>query len=687
MILNYIALLASLAFVAPPVRASPAQAGDPTALVRRIAATVQLAAQEYALGVRDGKVVLEPEVEEARLFLTEASRTAGRLPTGGPEIQADIDRVLKLVSATAAPDSVAAAAKVVIEGLGARFQIALDDVPDQTPSLARGASIYQLQCARCHGGLGRGDGPDGKRLDPLPANLADATALADASPLDFYRRVTVGVAGTAMPAYETALTSEDRWAVALYASTLRLPAASGAVPPALTTFATTARLSDAVLLAELGSGAGAAHVAAVRSAAGLASGDATETGRVFDSVRRTVAGAVELSRNGRHEDARQAAFDAYLVFEGVERQVRARDAGLAGEAEAAFAALRTSAEAGGPAFERAERELDAVLERAERLTADRPSQINLFLQSFILLLREGLEAILVVGALITFLVKTGSGHRRRDIHVGVGAAIAVSLLTAFLIETVFRLSAARQEMLEGFTMVAAAVMLFYVSYWLLTKVEVAKWNAFMKAQVQNAVSSGSAFALASVAFLAVYREGFETVLFYKALMLSGGAGSLFPILAGLAVGSLVLVIVYVAINRFGVRLPLRPFFTVTSSFLYYMAFVFAGKAVAELQEGGLIGTTSVPWAPRIPALGIYPTAESLLAQAALVLLAIVAIVWIFWIAPARERRRLRAVAPRPDDRELVRSLERIDADLAEARAELDRVRDRLSVSQSVSGER
>jgi hypothetical protein len=118
-----------------------------------------------------------------------------------------------------------------------------------------------------------------------------------------------------------------------------------------------------------------------------------------------------------------------------------------------------------------------------------------------------------------------------------------------------------------------------------------------------------------------------------------------------------------------------------------MAFVFAGKAVAELQEGGLIGTTSVPWAPRIPALGIYPTVESLLAQATLVLLAIVAILWIFVIAPARERRRQRAVAPPLADRELVRSLERIDADLAEARAELDRVRDRLAAPREVEESR
>ncbi len=659
------------------------QLGDQAALVRRIAATVQLAAQEYRLGVRDGKVVAEPEVDEARLFLTEAARSAGRLPPpGSVEVQAGIERVLKLVGATAPADSVAIAAKAVVDALARRYQVALDEVPDHTPSLARGAAVYQTTCARCHGGLGQGDGPDGTGLDPRPANLADAAALADASPLDFYRRVTVGVAGTAMPSYEGALSSEDRWAVALYASTLRLPAPAGSIPPALTTFATTARLSDAQLLSALGPSADPTRVAAVRAIPAAASSDVTLAGAVFDEVRRTVAGAAQLSRDGRHEEARQAAFDAYLVFERIEREIRARNSGLAAEVEAAFAELRTSSESGGPAFERAERTLDAVLARAERLTAERPSPINLFVQSLILLLREGLEAILVVGTLMTFLVKTGAGHRRRDIHLGVGAAIGVSLLTAFLVETVFRLGPARQEVLEGFTMVAATVMLFYVSYWLLTKVEVVKWNAFVKAKVKDAVSSGSAMALASVAFLAVYREGFETVLFYKALMLSGGAGSLFPILAGMAVGTLVLAVVYVAINRFGVRLPLKPFFAVTSSFLYYMAFVFAGKAVAELQEGGLIGTTSVSWAPRIPALGIYPTVESLLAQAALVMFAVVAILWIFVIAPARARRRERHAATRPDDRELVRSLERIDADLAEARSELERVRDRLSVSQT-----
>ncbi|HEX9895539.1 MAG TPA: FTR1 family protein, partial [Gemmatimonadales bacterium] len=643
-----------------PTDRQTVQHPDPTVVVRRIASTVQLAAQEYGLGVSNGKVVLAAEVEEARLFLTEAGRSAGMLPDSVRRVaQADIDRILAMVKGVAPAESVTAAAHAFVAGLGNRFQIVLDDIPPQIPALARGASVYQVQCARCHGQLGRGDGPDGAGLDPAPANLTLAAALRDASPLDFYRRVTVGVAGTGMPAYEQALSTDDRWAVALYASTLRLPVAEGKVPAALTPFPTTARLSDGQIMQSLGPDATLGQVAAVRAAQATAVADASRAAAVFDSVRRTVANAAGFAARGEHEAARQAAFDAYLVFEQVERDVRAKDPRLAGEAEAAFAALRESALTGGPAWESARRSLDAVLERAERVVSDRLSPFNLFLQSLIILLREGLEAILVIGALMAFLVKTGAGQRRRDIHIGVGAAVGASLFTAFVIETVFRLSTARQELLEGITMGAAAVMLFYVSYWLLTKVEVARWNAFVKGKVQDAVSSGSALALATVAFLAVYREGFETVLFYKALMVSGGTGGLVPILTGMGGGAVALAGVYVAVNRFGVRLPLKPFFAVTSAFLYYMAFVFAGQAVAELQESGLVGTTFVSGGPRLPPLGIYPTVESLAAQGALIGLAVLALIWLFGISPVfRKPAAAPAVVSQArTDREVVRSLE------------------------------
>jgi high-affinity iron transporter len=185
-------------------------------------------------------------------------------------------------------------------------------------------------------------------------------------------------------------------------------------------------------------------------------------------------------------------------------------------------------------------------------------------------------------------------------------------------------------------MVVATVVLFYVSYWLLSKMEVVKWTQFVKSKVHEAVTHGSALALATAAFLAVYREGFETVLFYKALFISAGPGAAAtPVLGGMLAGFVVLAGVYVAVNRFGVRLPLKPFFAVTSAFLYYMALVFAGAGVAELQEGGFVSLTPVAGVPRIPALGLYPTVETLAAQGVLLLLAVVALLWTFVIEPRR----------------------------------------------------
>jgi hypothetical protein len=184
------------------------------------------------------------------------------------------------------------------------------------------------------------------------------------------------------------------------------------------------------------------------------------------------------------------------------------------------------------------------------------------------------------------------------------------------------------------------------------------------------------------------------VLFYKALFLAG-SGSVFPVLCGMLVGGIALAVVYYAINRWGVRIPLKPFFAFTSAFLYYMAFVFAGKGIAELQEGGVVGTTVLPWAPRLPALGIYPTVESLALQSVLLLLLVAGLVWTFVIEP-RRLGVIRELVPEPAapssppaappvsaipveralklEGDMLRSLERMDADLAELRSEVERLR-------------
>jgi high-affinity iron transporter len=594
----------------------------------------------------NGRVVAPAEVEESRLFLQEARRSAGALPSDSASNPvATLDSLLALVKRLAPPDTLDAGVRALATGLAKRHGVSLDELPTRTPDLAQGAEIYRRNCAGCHGDLGRGDGPMAAGLEPAPSNLAEWTALRDQSPLDFYRRVTIGVIGTAMPAFEDRLPAPDRWAAALYASTLRLPPAAGEAPSQLRSFARTGKMSDAELLDSLrksedGSRGGLAALAAVRSHQEGSSAAA----EILARVRAQVDSAYALAQTGG-PGAGDIALNAYMTFEQVEREVRGKDAGLATQLEAEFAALRVAVSRGaGPDLDGARARLTAELDRVGAVLGEGSSPVNLFIQSFVIMLREGLEAILIVGALMTFLAKMGAADRRRHVNAGVIAAIVASLVTALALETVFQLSPANQEALEGLTMVLATAVLFYVSYWLLSKMEVVKWNQFVKSKVHDAVTSGSALALASAAFLAVYREGFETVLFYKALIISAGpAVGLTPILGGMLVGVLLLVGVYIGVNRFGIRLPLKPFFAVTSAFLYYMAFVFAGAGIAELQGGGFVPITPVSWAPRIPALGIHPTAETLAAQVVLLGLALLALGWTFVIAPRRtlaaDRRR------------------------------------------------
>jgi high-affinity iron transporter len=635
-------LLSALTSASP---ASPVPK-DSAAVVRRVAATATLAAQEYRIGVVGGKVVAVAEVEEARLFLEESRRSAASLPADATlDPVATVDSLLALVKRRGEPDSLDARVRSFAAALAARYGVFLDELPSRPPDLALGAEVYRTRCAGCHGDLGRGDGPLAAGLEPAPANLGDWAGLSDQSPLDYYRRINIGVVGTAMPAFEDRLPAPERWAVALYATTLRLPPASGEAPAALEDFTRTGKMSDTELLDSLGaprdgSHGGLARLAAIRGHQSASS----PAGEVLATVHAQVDSVHALARTG-DPGASSKALDAYMTFEQIERDLRSRDPSLAAELEADFAALRAAAAIGaGPELAAARERLATGLDRAAAALGVGLSRTNLFIQSFVIMLREGLEAILIVGALMAFLAKMGASDRRRHVNAGILAAMAASLLTALALETAFHLSAAHQEALEGATMVVATVVLFYVSYWLLSKMEVVKWTRFVKSKVQDAVTHGSALALGTAAFLAVYREGFETVLFYKALFISAGPGAAAaPVLAGMLTGVVILVGVYVAVNRFGLRLPLKPFFALTSAFLYYMALVFAGAGIAELQEGGLVPLTPVAGIPRVPAIGLHPTAETLTAQGLLVALAVAAALWTFVIEPRRaiaaERRR------------------------------------------------
>ena len=539
-------------------------------------AAASLAAKEYALGVvpAGGQITQPEEVDEAKLFIQQARFDVPGLPLPArARTQHALAHIAQLLEALASPDSVnrATDSLVALITAAAGGPKVVEPLPNRPPSLARGAVVYREQCAACHGESGRGDGPKAKSLKgPPPANLADPAVMGNKSLLDIFRRIAVGTPGTAMPEFAEDVPAEDRWAVASYVAAMQYGGSA--------------------------------------------------TAAVFAAVRHQIDSAL-----ARRSD--KIAVDAYMTFEQVETAIRATNAGLASELEGNFAWLRTRvAKADDAERDTIRDRLLAGLERAERVVADRPSGMSLFVASFFLLVREGFEAILIVAALMTFLAKAGASERRREVARGAWAAVGASVITWVLVELLFQVTPGQREMIEGVTMLVAAAVLFYVSYWLLSKIGADKWTAFVRGKMQSALSSGSGLALSAVAFLAVYREGFETILFYKALFTSAGASTV-PVVGGIAAGAVGLVAIYLLVNQLGLRVAMKPFFAVTGVMLYYMAFVFAGKGIAELQGAGIIPLTVIEGAPRIPVFGIYPTVESLIVQGLLLVLAIVAAIW------------------------------------------------------------
>ncbi|HKY97968.1 MAG TPA: FTR1 family protein, partial [Gemmatimonadaceae bacterium] len=318
-------------------------------------------------------------------------------------------------------------------------------------------------------------------------------------------------------------------------------------------------------------------------------------------------------------EAGDRAFDAYIAFEPLETPARARQPGLVASMERHFADFKGALR--GKDLNVAQRARDAIaldLPRIVELTKPTGSGWAAFFQSFLIILREGFEAILVIGAVVAFLIKTGNRDRLKSIWTGIALGLAASALMVIVLKTVFAHLPTSREVVEGITMLVAVVVLFSVSYWLISKVEAAKWQKFIREKVSTALDHGGGKALATVAFLAVFREGAETAMFYQALFSEGNVAV--PLSLGILAGFAALAVIFTLFYRFGVRIPMRPFFTVTSVLLYYMAFVFIGKGIRELQEGNVVPITVMKGMPSMPSLGVFPSMETLAAQGILLVL-------------------------------------------------------------------
>ncbi|MDE2142549.1 MAG: cytochrome c/FTR1 family iron permease [Elusimicrobia bacterium] len=645
--------------------------------VKRIAFALNIAAGEYAKGVAGGRVTQPDEYGEARELFARAGDQFRRVARDSrlddwtlEPVESALKALSEKIGRKEDPRAVKAAVERTNLALSDAFGVSTRPLPARPPSIELGRTVYQARCMLCHGPAGDGRGPAAPGLKTHPFDFTDRHAMRSLSPSQLWQTMTVGVDGTAMISWADYLSEQERWDVASYLRTFAAGPQeiakgrelSGScrdrLPSEFRDPSYWIEHSDEDAITKVAKACGFKTTESTSLVAFLRLTDqpaprtqkASSNGAAFAAVSPRVLHALKLYA-ADSPDAADAALDAYIQYEPLEAAAAARDTALAAKLEKAFGRLRTEM-AAKTAKADVEALARAIIEDLDRLTegdAPRSSTWMLLLQSLLIILREGIEAILILAAIATALRRAGLTDRMNTLTAGAAAGVLASFATAWALDGLLRESGLSREALEGLTMLAAVAVLFFVSNWLLSKVGTARWKEFIDGRLRSALGEGGLFAIAAVAFLAVYREGFETVLFYHALFdLAAGAAA--PVWAGLALGLVLLAFVFIGIQRFGLKIPVRGFFASTGALLFILAFSFAGQGIAALQMAGWLPTTTVGWLPNIPALNVHPTIETSVAQAILTLGMTATAVYTFLIAPAMARRRMRpqnSHAPHP----------------------------------------
>jgi high-affinity iron transporter len=359
----------------------------------------------------------------------------------------------------------------------------------------------------------------------------------------------------------------------------------------------------------------------------------TKTAAEMEAV---LNGAIDAFAAGNAGAAKEQVDVAYFQFYekvGFEKYVMAYISGSrAAQVEYQFSFIKKVINSGAPPAEVKEG-IDLLIqflkEDAARLDGKKESPLGVFFSSLIIIVREGAEAILIVGAILAYLIKSGNKKKTRPVYYGSLIALAVSVVMAWILNLVTSTASGQnQEIIEGVTMLIAVAVLFYVSNWMVSKAEAQVWTKYIEGKVESSITKGSMFSLAFAAFLAVFREGAETILFYQALL--AGTSTYFNMVwLGLGVGVAILVLIYIIIRVLSITLPLKPFFLGTSILLFVMSISFIGNGIKELQEGNVIGVTPVTGIGSADLLGVYPTLETLIPQ--MVLLAATVITFVFQV--------------------------------------------------------
>jgi high-affinity iron transporter len=598
-----------------------AQPNDPNAGAKQLWQLVDYVAVDYGGAVEHGVVASESEYAEMLDFTDNAVKQAAGLPPHAS--QAAVSAAVADLRAAVMRKADAAEVKNLAHRANALLIAAypIPVAPKALPNLTRGASLYAAQCAACHGATGHGDGTLAATLDPKPIAFSDAERAQSRSLLALYQVVSQGVAGTSMASF-AALPEADRWDLAFFIGGLSFDAAGRARgeklwkdDPALRAqfpdLAAVTTLTQEAIAAKTGMQTARDLTAYIRSQPAQAEGQ-KPSGLALSRAR--LAESLAALHAGDRAAATKLGLSAYLDgFEPIEPVVGARNKSLLAAVESAMLAYRSAVANGDVAkADAVGKELAQLFTLVEAELGDaKADPMTTFVGALTILLREGVEALLIVIGIVAFLRKAQRKDVLPYVHTGWIGALVAGVLTWVAATYLVTISGASREVSEGVGSVFAALVLLSVGLWMHQKSSAGRWQEYLSEKLSAAMTRKTAWSLFALSFIAVYREVFETVLFYSALAADGNGGAL---LGGFIAAVVLLAIIGWVLLRSSARMPIGKFFSFTSGFVAVLAVILIGKGVAALQEAGWVGVTPVSF-PRIDMLGVLPTAETLGSQA------------------------------------------------------------------------
>ena len=601
--------------------------------VRRVWQLLDYLAVDYAGAVKNGAVIKESEFSEMNEFAQAAQTRLAALDAQPeqPALVSEASALKEAIRSKADPSQVSALAKALADHLLATYPIASS--PAVVPDVAAGAAVYQAQCSACHGATGHGDGPVGLRLEPRPVAFAETGRAAQRSAFGLYQVITQGIEGTPMGSFAS-LPESDRWALAYYIGQFahrdadsdagaKLWKEDAAVRAQLKSLDALSRTTQADLAKQVGPERAALTMAYLH-----AHPEAVVNNRSanFDIARQKLALSVKAYAENDIAHATELALAAYLDgVEPIEPTLAARDSGLMGRIETGMSRFRSlvTAKAALSEVQACAAENGAMFAEAESLLGSGTDATAAYVGSLTILVREGLEALLVVVAMIAFLRKAERVDMLRYVHAGWVGALGLGVVTWAIATYLVGVSGANREVTEGLSSLFAAVVLLSVGMWMHRKSMAGMWQQYIHAKLSAALSRKSAGFMFGLSFIAVYREVFETILFYVALWEQGNHRA---VLGRLATGAAVLVLIAFALLRFSARLPIGKFFSWSAGLVAVLAVVLTGKGIAALQEAGWLSAHALN-TPRIDLLGIYPSSQTLIAQILMVLIVVAGFAW------------------------------------------------------------